>query len=413
MKRQGVYSGLYDRLRTGFTLGVVCYFAAVILYYGMGCLVGMNAGYGRSVGDTDDDVWPLRHCFYAAGITFTTVGYADELGTDDVRIYRHPATGKFYAYNSHDLLVPEPGAPPATVASLELVRDFSIFTTLLTVTLAFVGMGVFVYVIGAITAFFVEGGYVELRRQLKLEKEVARLQDHIVLCGAGPLALHAIERFVAERVRVLVVESDDALLRHLREEFPGVLHVRGDPTDIETLHEAGLARARGVVTTLPEDLDNLVVVVTAHQENPRLRILSSAGSREVAVRLRRAGAHETVIPSFLGGMRIASEAIRPTVVRFLDGALGHEEEHHGYRFLGIRAEEASPAAGKSLAASRFTEETGLAVLAIRAPGQAGFTYNPGPDAILSPGTVVGVLASDEEEPRARAFLAGTPAEGGA
>ena len=412
MQRKGVYAGLFERLRSGFTIAVFCYVLGVLAFYLIGCFTGMNARFGRRFEDPTDDVWTMRHCMYAVGITFTTVGYTDILGSDDVRVLRDPRTGAHYAYNSHDGLVPAPGSPPARIEDLLPVEDFSTFTSLATVVVAFAGMAAFVYSVGAITAFFVEGGYVEFRMQMRLQKQVAKLRGHVIVCGSGTLGLHAVERFLAEGTAILAVDHDDAHLVRLRERFPKVLYVRGEATDIEVLKEAGLAHARGIVATLPDDNDNLVVIVTARQENPRLRILTRAENREAAARLKRAGAHEVVAPSFIGGMRVASEAIRPTVVRFLDLALGHEEEKRGFRFTGLRIEEGSPHRGRTLGESQFGEATGLRVLALRAPGEAAFLYNPPPGIPLQEGTELAVVASDQEIEKARAFLAGRPfAEG--
>jgi len=89
--------GLLQRLWPGLRLGVLAYVLGIAGYYGLGCWTGMNARYGRQALDPLDDVWTLQHCIYAAGITFTTIGYSDELGTDDVKVYRDPATGLFHA----------------------------------------------------------------------------------------------------------------------------------------------------------------------------------------------------------------------------------------------------------------------------------------------------------------------------
>ncbi len=404
MKEPGLYAGLLERIWPGLRLGLATYVFGVAAYYGLGCATGMNARFGRSLADPSDDLWGAQHCLYAAGITFTTIGYTDLLGTDAVRIYRHPATGRHYAYNSAAGLVPEPGAPPEEVGRLVLEHDYSLLTTLGTVVLALVGMGVFVYSISAVTAFFVEGGHLELREMRRMAKQVARRRGHVVVCGAGPTGLHAVERLLSEGTPLVVLERVPEALGRLRERFPAALWIRGDPTEVEALHAAGLGRARGLVATLADDNDNLVVLVTARQENPSLRMVSRAESREAAGRLHRAGAAEVVPASFMGGLRMASEAIRPTVVRFLDGFLGHEEDLRGFRFTGLRVEPGSPQAGKTLGQSRFLEETGLRVLALRYAGRKDFRYNPGPDAMLEAGVEVSVLADGPGLERARAFL---------
>ena len=107
MKETGLFTGLLQRIWPGLRIGLATYVLGVAAYYGMGCWTGMNARFGRSFADPSDDLWSVQECMYAAGITFTTVGYGDELGTNGVRIYRHPVTGRYYAYNRTDGLVPE------------------------------------------------------------------------------------------------------------------------------------------------------------------------------------------------------------------------------------------------------------------------------------------------------------------
>ncbi len=413
MQEKGVYAGLFERLRSGFTIALFCYVIGVLSFYMVGCFTGMNARFGRRFSDPTDDVWSMRHCMYAVGVTFTTIGYQDELGTDEVRVYRDPKSGSYYAYDSHDGLVGAPGAPPARIEDLVVVADYSTLTTCATVVVAFIGMAAFVYAVGAITAFFVEGGYVELRMKMRLQKRAAKLRDHVIVCGVGSLGFHAVGRFLAEGTPLIAVDSGQAHLDHLRSRHPEALFLRGDATDLEVLHAAGLARARAVVAALPEDNDNLVVIVSVRQENPGARILSRAESPEAAARLRRAGAQEVVSPTVIGGMRAASEAIRPTVVRFLDLALGHEEEEEeGFQFWGLSIPPGSPHAGKTVGEIRFRQSTGLRVLAIRRPGETGFSYNPSNDLPLEAGTVVGVVAGTQEVERARSYLAGRPAAGG-
>ena len=103
---------------------------------------------------------------------------------------------------------------------------------------------------------------------------------------------------------------------------------------------------------------------------------------------------------------MASEAIRPSVVRLLDGFLGHDEDHGGFRFAGLRVGPGSPLRGCSLGETRFGEATGLRVVALRLPGERAFIYNPSPEVILVEGAELGVVADDEGLERARGVLDG-------
>ena len=407
------YGGLMDRSKSAFRLALGAYVFGVIAFYLLGCFTGMNARYGRDFGDPTDDVWPIRNCLYHAGITFTTVGFTDELGTDDIRIYRLPGTEQYYAWNSHDGLVPARGSPHAESRDgLELVADYSLHGILTTVLLAVVGMAVFVYSISTITSFFVEGAYLEIRQRKKAERAASRLRHHFIVCGGTPAGLHTIDRFVAENVRIVAVEGDPVHSEILRERFPAVPLIRGAPTDIDVLLAAGLEHAHGLITALADDTDNLVVIVSVKQVRPDLRILSRASDRADVARLLRAGADEVVTPAAVGGLRMASEAIRPTVVRLLDTFVGHEQERHGYRVVGLEIGKGTAIAGRSLGQVRFGDATGTRVVALRYPGESGFTYNPGADIVLTPGTTLAVVANDEGLARVRALM-DAPAGGAA
>jgi voltage-gated potassium channel len=404
--KEGVYAGLFERLRSGFSIAMAGYILGVLALYSLGCVTGMNAGYGRSVRNLRDDLWSVHHCIYAVGISFASIGYSDILGTDDVRVLKNPATGKFYSYNSHDGLVPAPGSPPARMEDLVVVEDYSMLATCATLVVCFGGMAAIIYAVGAITAFFVGGGFLEMRARIRMQTEIGRLKDHVIVCGAGSLGIHAVERLVAAGMPLLVVDNGDGHIDRLRSRCPRVPYIRGDGTDLDVLRAAGLEKARGVVASLPVDNDNLVVVVTARQENPKARVLARASEPDAAVRLRRAGAHGVVAPGLIGGMRVASEAIRPTVVRFIDLAFGHEEEHQGFQFTGLRVPEGSPHAGRRLGEIGFFEATGLRVIALKHPGEDSFLHNPGPDAVLRAGTAVAIVAGNPEIEKAKAFLAG-------
>ncbi len=413
----GMYAELVERGRSAFRIGLAAYLMGALLYYAVGLATGMNARWGRSAGDLDDDLWPVQKCLYAAGITFTTVGFTDLLGTDRVRILEDPATGAIYAENSAAGIVPAPGGePPADPDSLRVLADYSIWTTLTTVLLCFVGMGVFVYVIGAITAFFTEGAYRELREVRRALRVAGHLRDHVVVCGAGATGFHVAARLESSGTALIVVDDDEEALAHLRRRYPAIPCLRADPTEVDALETAGVARCTTVIAALEDDNDNLVTLVTARELRADVRLLAQAFDTARVDRLRHIGAETVIVPPRLGGMRIASEAVRPTVVEMLDEFLGHERERSGVRFWGVAVPEGSPVHGLSLGAARFFEETGVRVLAVRNPGEKSFVYNPLPETPLAVGATVGFIGDDGAADAVRRLLARAPgrgAEGGA
>jgi voltage-gated potassium channel len=168
--------------------------------------------------------------------------------------------------------------------------------------------------------------------------------------------------------------------------------LRADATDDEVLARAGIERAKGIVAALDDDKTNMFVVVSARQVNPDIRIVAKAVTQSAVEKLRRAGADAVVSPNFIGGLRLASELLRPQVVRFLDQMLRED--------AGLRIEEADvgpdgPAVGRTLGSAKLHDVTGCLVLAIRGPdGRA--THSPPASAAIEAGSTLIAIGSPEQ-----------------
>ena len=274
------------------------------------------------------DTWSFNDCVYMTVITITTVGFGEILDFNTIRGGR------------------------------EWTQVLLVF-----------GVAADLYVVSTITSFFVEADFADIRRWQKLEKRMHDISNHYIVCGVGRTGIHVIDELVAVGEAVVAVDANDSVLDELRSR--GVLAVTGDATEDDVLERAGLRRAKGVVATLDDDKTNMFVVVTARQINPRARIVVKAVSPSAAEKLRRAGADSVVAPNFIGGMRIASELLRPHVVRFLDEMLRDKEAR-------LRIEEATVGGdailvGKTLREANLRETAGVEVLAIRSPdGQVAY-----------------------------------------
>jgi voltage-gated potassium channel len=154
------------------------------------------------------------------------------------------------------------------------------------------------------------------------------------------------------------------------------------------LQSANIAAAAGLLTTLHADSDNLFVVVTARGLNPSLKIIAKAINEESERKLRQVGADSVVMPNFIGGLRMASEMIRPSVVSFLDVMLRSQDAT--VRVEEIRVPAGSAMSGKSLADSAIMDVEGVTVVAI-ASGDKSYCFNPSRKQLLSQGDVVIVM----------------------
>jgi voltage-gated potassium channel len=294
--------------------------------------------------------WSFSDCIYFTAITITTVGYGETLDLDSV-----------------------PGSRTWTLALLVF------------------GISANLYVISSITSFFVESDFGNVRRYRRLRKRMDEIHGHYIVCGVGSTGIHVVGELRAMGERLVCIDQREAPLQELERE--GVLTLHGDATDDELLHKAGIARARGIVATMDDDKTNMFVVVTARQTNPGLRIVTKAVFPSAADKLRRAGADAVVSPAFIGGMRLASEMLRPHVVRFLDEMLRDKEAN-------LRIEEAEIGAtgevvGKRLRDAGIRERCGVLVIAVRSP-EGKLDYVPGSDLMLVPGMVLIGIGGPQE-----------------
>jgi voltage-gated potassium channel len=264
------------------------------------------------------------------------------------------------------------------------------------------GVSTMVYVLSLATALFVEGNLGTLFRRRRMERRIAGFNGHFVVCGAGEIGGLVVAELGKTGAAAVVVDLKPERLAAL-EDGPGLATVEGDATDVATLERAGLERASCVVAALPHEKDNLVVTVLVRQKDAKIRIVARHVDPAMADRLRKAGADATVSPTGIGAMRLASEAVRPHVVSFLDQML--KERQATVRIEEIRVPHGSPWAGRDLGGLALRERWGLTALAVREGEAASFRYSPDPQVTLPAGTVVVVLGDVHRIGEARAAAA--------
>lgn len=228
-------------------------------------------------------------------------------------------------------------------------------------------------------------------------KQIRDMHDHFIVCGAGETGHYVVQELLKTGHNFVVIDHDAGRLEKIQHlgEFPVL---QGDAADEEILATAGLARARGLVTVLSEDKDNLMVTVTARQVSPTLRIVARCTEAKMADKLIRAGATSAVSPNMIGGMRLASELIRPCVVGFLDLMLRDQVKSMRVDEISVRAD--SPWVGKTLQEIKLHSHFDLLALGLRKPS-GEMKYNPQGDAELSAGDVLVVMGDVNQVWKAR------------
>lgn len=271
-----------------------------------------------------------------------------------------------------------------------------IFTMFMSVT----GIGVLTYIMMSLTAFIVEGELNEAFRRRKMEKRIEKMSAHHIICGVDGVGLHIVrEMRLTGRPYVVVDLGRDKIERFAGDEEDPVF-VIGDATDNETLLRAGIARAHGLFAVTGDDNQNMVICLSARQLNPKIRLVARCEEMRNLEKMQRAGADAAVSPTSIGGMRMASVMLRPTVVSFLDIMLRREDEH-------LRIEELPvPAAvvGQTLSALDLPRYRRLLLLAVRTGG--GWTYNPARDYVMRAGDILVFMGSPEERAELEKTLTG-------
>ncbi len=297
--------------------------------------------------------WSVGDCAYMTVISLTTVGYGEVLrGIDHVPYAR-----------------------------------------LFTATLLVLGAGVVLYFLSVLTTYLVEGEFLDLRRKRKMRKMIDKLSEHIIVCGAGRTGGHIVHELCEARWPFVVIDNDVERINRCQDaEDVSIDHIIDDATDDAVLLSAGIEKAAGIVAALPQDKDNLYVVLTARGLNQKLRIVTKAVDFRAAPKLRAAGADSVVNVNQIGGLRLASEMIRPQVVTFLDKMVRDKDKT--LRFEELTIGGGSPLVGKQLASADLREARNLLIVAAY-DAQGAYTYSPGPKFVLEEAMTLIVLGETD------------------
>ncbi len=232
-----------------------------------------------------------------------------------------------------------------------------IFTIIIIIT----GVGTAYYTFGLIVSMTVEGQMKDIFGRKGMERRIANLNNHIIVCGAGKVGSNVILRLYHENQQFVVVEKDQQAYEKLVEQK--VLAVHGDATLDEVLMSAGLTRARGVITALSHDADNVYVALTAKSRNPHATIVARADRPEAEEKLLRAGVDTVIFPAVMGGRQMVSAMIKPVIMDFVENLFYNQDLHMDIAEITVAA--SSSLVGKSFEASNIKDKFNSIVVAIK------------------------------------------------
>ncbi|MBD3414965.1 MAG: potassium channel protein [Candidatus Aminicenantes bacterium] len=295
--------------------------------------------------------WSLLDSLYMTVITISTVGYEEVLD-----------------------LSANPGARIFVVAFIVLC------------------LGTITFALSSITAFIVEGELKNIIWRKKMDRKISKLKNHLIVCGSDETARTIIEELILTQRDFVVIDPSQEKIDRLSS-LGDFMHIIGDSAEDEVLLSAGIKKAKGIILSLSTDEENLFVTLSARSLNPDIRIVSKAIDLKSDNKMRKAGADSVVSPTFIGGMRMVSEMVRPAVVSFLDMML--RERKRVFRFEEVLIEKGSPFIGKTLDECRIREKVGAILVAIKDKESGEYDFNPSPQTEIKREDTLIFIASPE------------------
>ena len=254
------------------------------------------------------------------------------------------------------------------------------------------GMGIILFGVSELTQFIVQGGIGGILRRRNMERTIKKISNHYILCGAGKNGHYVLEELIRTKRKVVAVEKDPKKVQALIDR--GIPTIEGDASNDNILRSAGIDRALGLVSTLPEDKDNLFVVITARGLNPDLRIVAKVDDVEVREKFFRSGANSAVSAASIGGLRMASELIRPDTTTFLDSMM---RDNSSMRVDEVKVGATTHYRGKSINQCDVLASSDIVLVSMRrGSAQRDFIFNPPPNTIMNTGDTLILIGNPEQ-----------------
>ncbi len=269
----------------------------------------------------------------------------------------------------------------------------------ITVLIIILGITVGTYTVSIIVQWLVGGEIQKVFGRKKLHKQIIELNGHFIICGFGRIGQIICKELFEEGIKFVVIEQDASAIEEITSlKF---LFIEMDATSEEALLAAGILKAKGLVTAVNSDANNVFITLTAKGLRPDIFVLARASEEKNEEKLIKAGATRVVSPYLIGGRRMAHVLKRPTVVDFLDIATINNK-------LGLLMEEVtvrpgSGLVGKNLIESRLRQDFGIIIVAIKKSVNQ-MIFNPAPSETLDAGDVIVAIGQRDDLKRMDTIL---------
>jgi voltage-gated potassium channel len=249
----------------------------------------------------------------------------------------------------------------------------------------------FAYALAKLTQYVVDGEINKFFKNRKIMSAINELNDHVIVCGYGRNGKQAAKILENHKVKFVVIENDDERIEHELSKKNKMLYLKGDATDDEVLLNAGINNAKALITALPDDADNVYIVLSARSLNSSIQIISRASNPGSETKLRKAGANNVISPDKIGGTHMATLVSKPDVIEFIDYLSGEEGdsihlESVGYEILPAELRD------KNLQEIMAWRKTGVNCIGIK-DAEGKFVINPPGSTLINAAMKVIVLGT--------------------
>ena len=272
------------------------------------------------------------------------------------------------------------------------VRPLSSEGMWFTIMLIIFSLGLLAFAVSLLTRHFSERLLSIYNVKTKMEKQISKLKDHVIVVGYGRNGSQAVDELLSNHIPVVVIENRPKVIQYMHD-TPEIFYIDGDATDDNVLQKAGIENAKALISALANDADNLFVVITAREKNPDLIIISRASAIANDKKLKLAGATNVIMPDKVGGQKMAKLVIQPDINEFVEKIM--LPRVGDVSLCELSCSGISPNTNKTIGELQIREKTGVSILGIKQEdGQ--YILNPSSDTVLKEGIMLFVLGNMEQ-----------------
>jgi voltage-gated potassium channel len=282
----------------------------------------------------------------------------------------------------------------------ELTTNGKIFTIFLIIS----SLGIFAYSVSNIAIYAVEGIFANYFKENKIKRMIKKMEDHVIVCGFGRNGKEAALTLAEENQKFIIIEQKENVTQFISEHYPDFVYILGDATQEEVLLQAGLKKAKAIITTLPIDADNIYIILTAREYNHNIKIITRASDEHSPVKLLRAGADKVIMPDKIGGQRMGKLVTQPDTIEFLEYII--LQSGNEISLTEIPCEHINNCnLSKTIGELDVRKELGINIIGIKTK-EGSYIFNPTPDLRVKESDKLFVLGTKEQIIKFKQFLMG-------